>query len=34
MDQRPALWPWPGGDRDVHVRIIPDQITGRRIEST
>jgi transcriptional regulator with XRE-family HTH domain len=29
-----ALWPWPGGDRDVYVRIIPDRITGRRIERT
>jgi len=28
-----AIWPWPGGDRDVYVRIIPDVITGRRIES-
>ena len=27
-----AIWPWPGGDRDVYVRIIPDTITGRRIE--
>jgi transcriptional regulator with XRE-family HTH domain len=28
-----AIWPWPGGDRDIYVRIIPDTITGRRIES-
>jgi nitroimidazol reductase NimA-like FMN-containing flavoprotein (pyridoxamine 5'-phosphate oxidase superfamily) len=28
-----AIWPWPGGDRDVYVRLIPDIITGRRIES-
>jgi len=28
-----ALWPWPGDDRDIYVRIIPDRITGRRIES-
>jgi len=27
-----TLWPWPGGDRDIYVRIIPDTITGRRIE--
>jgi transcriptional regulator with XRE-family HTH domain len=27
------IWPWPGGDRDVYVRIVPDTITGRRIES-
>jgi transcriptional regulator with XRE-family HTH domain len=29
-----TLWPWPGDDRDVYVRIIPDRITGRRIERT
>ncbi len=34
-----TLWPWPGGDRpggdrDVHVRIVPDRITGLRIERT
>jgi transcriptional regulator with XRE-family HTH domain len=29
-----TLWPWPGGDCDVYVRIVPDRITGRRIEST
>ena len=29
-----ALWPWPGNDRDIYVRIIPDKITGRRIETT
>ena len=27
-----AVWPWPGGERDVYVRIIPREITGRRIE--
>jgi transcriptional regulator with XRE-family HTH domain len=27
------LWPWPGDDRDVYLRIIPDRITGRRIET-
>jgi transcriptional regulator with XRE-family HTH domain len=27
-----VLWPWPGGDRNVYVRIIPDKITGRRLE--
>jgi nitroimidazol reductase NimA-like FMN-containing flavoprotein (pyridoxamine 5'-phosphate oxidase superfamily) len=34
VQREAALWPWPGGDRDVYVRIIPDQITGRRIQST
>jgi transcriptional regulator with XRE-family HTH domain len=29
-----TLWPWPGGDRDVYVRIIPDRITGLRIQTT
>jgi transcriptional regulator with XRE-family HTH domain len=28
-----VIRPWAGGDRDVYVRIIPDKITGRRIES-
>jgi len=23
--------PWPDGDHDVYVRIVPDQISGRRI---
>ena len=27
-----AVWPWPGGEREVYVRIIPDTITGRRVE--
>ena len=33
MRQDAAIWPWPGDDRDVYVRVIPDTITGRRIES-
>jgi len=33
MQQDAAIWPWPGDDRDVYVRVIPDTITGRRIES-
>jgi transcriptional regulator with XRE-family HTH domain len=24
-------WPWPGGEREVYLRIVPDRITGRRI---
>jgi nitroimidazol reductase NimA-like FMN-containing flavoprotein (pyridoxamine 5'-phosphate oxidase superfamily) len=28
-----AIWPWPGGNRDIYVRIIPDTITGRQIET-
>jgi pyridoxamine 5'-phosphate oxidase-like protein len=26
--------PWPGGDRELFVRIIPSRITGRRIRQT
>jgi nitroimidazol reductase NimA-like FMN-containing flavoprotein (pyridoxamine 5'-phosphate oxidase superfamily) len=25
--------PWPGGTRETYVRIVPSQITGRRIEA-
>jgi len=28
-----VVWPWAGGEREVYVRIIPGQITGRRIET-
>jgi nitroimidazol reductase NimA-like FMN-containing flavoprotein (pyridoxamine 5'-phosphate oxidase superfamily) len=28
-----AVWPWAAGDREVYVRIVPDRITGRRIET-
>jgi transcriptional regulator with XRE-family HTH domain len=34
MRRDATIWPWPGGDRDVYVRIIPDRISGRRIESS
>ncbi|MEU8279656.1 pyridoxamine 5'-phosphate oxidase family protein [Microbispora bryophytorum] len=27
----PGLEPWPGGDRGLHIRIVPHHITGRRI---
>lgn len=27
-------WPWPAGEHGVIVRILPDHITGRRIEAT
>jgi len=33
MQDNAAVWPWAGGDRDVYVRIIPAQITGRRVEA-
>ena len=32
LRQDAAVWPWAGGEREVYVRIIPSQITGRRIE--
>lgn len=31
LKENVAVWPWPGGDREVYVQIIPEQITGRRI---
>ncbi len=33
LQQDATIWSWPGGERDVYVRIIPDKISGRRIES-
>jgi transcriptional regulator with XRE-family HTH domain len=32
MQEDALIWPWPGGEREVYVRIVPSQITGRRIE--
>ena len=32
LQEEAAVWPWAGGDREVYVRIIPDTITGRRVE--
>jgi transcriptional regulator with XRE-family HTH domain len=32
LQEDAAVWPWPGGEREVYVRITPVQITGRRIE--
>jgi transcriptional regulator with XRE-family HTH domain len=28
-----AVLPWPGGRGDIYVRLVPDQITGRRIST-
>lgn len=28
---RAGVEPWPGGDRELFVRIVPDRVTGRRI---
>lgn len=33
MQEDAALWPWPGDDRDIYIRIAPDRYTGRRIEA-
>jgi nitroimidazol reductase NimA-like FMN-containing flavoprotein (pyridoxamine 5'-phosphate oxidase superfamily) len=28
-----GIAPWAGGDRDTYIRIMPDEITGRRIRN-
>jgi nitroimidazol reductase NimA-like FMN-containing flavoprotein (pyridoxamine 5'-phosphate oxidase superfamily) len=32
LQEDAVVWPWAGGEREVYVRVIPSQITGRRIE--
>ncbi len=32
LQEAAVVWPWAGGEREVYVRILPGQITGRRIE--
>jgi len=32
LQEDAAVWPWAGGEREVYVRIVPSEITGRRIE--
>ena len=32
LQEDAVVWPWPGGEREVYVRIVPREITGRRIE--
>ena len=32
LQEDAVVWPWAGGEREVYVRIIPREITGRRIE--
>src|SRR6266702_2403842 len=32
LQEDAAVWPWPGGEREVYVRIVPRDITGRRTE--
>jgi len=31
---RAGVDPWPGGDRELFLRIIPSRITGRRVRQT
>ncbi len=33
LNARADVLPWPDGERDVWVRIVPTKVTGRRIES-
>ena len=32
LQEEAVVWPWAGGEREVYVRIVPREITGRRIE--
>jgi nitroimidazol reductase NimA-like FMN-containing flavoprotein (pyridoxamine 5'-phosphate oxidase superfamily) len=32
LQEDAAVWPWADGEREVYVRIVPREITGRRIE--
>jgi len=32
LQEDAAVWPWAGGEREVYVRIVPREVTGRRIE--
>jgi nitroimidazol reductase NimA-like FMN-containing flavoprotein (pyridoxamine 5'-phosphate oxidase superfamily) len=32
--RRSGVQPWPGGEKDLFIRIVPDRITGRRIRRT
>jgi Pyridoxamine 5'-phosphate oxidase len=31
LEENIAVRPWPGGDREMYVRITPERITRRRI---
>jgi nitroimidazol reductase NimA-like FMN-containing flavoprotein (pyridoxamine 5'-phosphate oxidase superfamily) len=33
LQERTPVWPWPGGEHEVYVRIVPDRITGRQIKA-
>lgn len=30
--ERAGVEPWPAGDRELFIRIVPDRVTGRRIK--
>ena len=30
--ERAGVEPWPAGDRELFIRIVPTRVTGRRIE--
>ena len=32
VQEEAAILPWVGADREAYLRIVPDQVTGRRIE--
>jgi hypothetical protein len=32
LQEDAVVWPWPGGEGEVYVRIVPREITGGRIE--
>jgi nitroimidazol reductase NimA-like FMN-containing flavoprotein (pyridoxamine 5'-phosphate oxidase superfamily) len=32
LQEEAAVWPWAGGEREVYVRIVPREVSGRRIE--
>jgi hypothetical protein len=32
--QQSGVQPWTGGEKDLFIRIVPDHITGRRIQRT
>jgi nitroimidazol reductase NimA-like FMN-containing flavoprotein (pyridoxamine 5'-phosphate oxidase superfamily) len=33
MQEDAVVWPWPGGEREVYIRLAPERVTGRRIEA-
>ena len=32
LQEDAVVWPWAGGEREVYVRIVPREVSGRRIE--